>query len=151
MNSERSKDPILFFSRKEKEAIVEAIRLAEKKTSGEIRVHLERQADPDILAHARREFERLGMAKTAEKNGVLIFMGVKTKRFAVIGDQGINEKVPENFWEEIASLMIQHFKEDHFAEGLIKAITAIGSKLDEYFPYQRDDENELPDEISFSR
>jgi len=140
----------LFFSGKEKERIHAAIREAEKQTSGEIRVHLERKAKDDILAHAEREFERLGMARTEKRNGVLIFMGVKTKRFAVIGDKGINEKVPAGFWDEIVGLMAGHFREDEFAEGLSQGILKVGEKLAQFFPYQADDVNELPDEISYS-
>ncbi len=150
MKVQRSTDPFLFFSGQEKNAIVAAIREAEKKTSGEIRVHLERKADSDILAHAAREFERLGMTRTEARNGVLIFMGVKSRRFAVLGDRGIHEKVPAGFWDEIAAGMAAAFREDRFADGLAAAIRQIGGKLGQYFPYERTDLNELPDEISYS-
>jgi len=150
MKITRSKDPILFFSKKEKEQIVSAIQKAEMNTSGEIRVHLERKAGPDIMAHARQEFERLGMARTELRNGVLIFLGVKSRRFAILGDQGIHEKVSPEFWNEIVKVMASHFKEDCFSDGIITSVNRIGEKLSTYFPYQRDDINELPDEISFS-
>lgn len=150
MAIERSKDPVLFFSKKEKEAIVQAIREAEKMTSGEIRVHLERKARPDIMAHAREVFEKIGMTRTQRRNGVLIFLGVASRRFAILGDRGINEKVPPTFWDEVAEGMQQSFREDRFADGIVEAILAIGEKLKEYFPYQSSDVNELSDEISFS-
>jgi len=150
MHVERSKNPVLFFSKKEKEKIVRAIQEAEKATSGEIRVHLERQARPDILEHAKDIFIKLGMTKTKARNSVLILLGVKSRRFAIIGDHGINEKVPPQFWGDIVDTMQNAFREDRFAEGLADGILLIGQKLSHYFPYQRDDINELPDEISYS-
>ena len=150
MHIERSSEPILFFSKKEREKIVKAIGEAELKTSGEIRVHLERKAKQDIFEDAKVAFEKLGMTQTQARNGVLIFLGVKSKRFAILGDRGIHEKVPENFWHDVAKEMAEHFKRDEFAEGVIHAIRLIGEKLKNDFPYQRFDINELPDEISFS-
>ena len=150
MRVTRGRDPVLFFSKKEKAAIIEAIQKAEKNTSGEIRVHLERKADEDILAHAAKVFEKIGMTNTKERNGVLIFMGVKSKRFAIIGDRGIHEKVSRGFWQEMAEIMQNHFREDNFALGIAAAIEKAGEKLANYFPHKRDDMNELPDEISYS-
>ena len=146
----RSPEPILFFSRKEKKQITAAIREAEKRTSGEIRVHLTGRSREDILAHAKEIFEKIGMTKTGARNGVLIFLEVKSKRFAVIGDAGIHERVPEGFWDEIAQRMALHFSKNHFADGMIEGIRSTGEKLKEYFPRARDDRNELPDEISYS-
>jgi len=146
----RSGDPFLFFSDREKKQIVASIQEAEMNTSGEIRVHLERKADPDIISHAGREFERLGMTKTKDHNGILIFLGIRSKRFALLGDRGINEKVPEGFWDDIVRKMAGHFHNDEFADGISEAVLLIGERLREFFPYQRDDINELPDEISFS-
>jgi len=123
---------------------------AEKKTSAEIRVHLERKAKPDILAHAQSRFEKLGMTATQDHNGVLIFMGIRSKRFAVIGDSGIHQKVAPEFWNDIVHSMMTAFKEDRFADGIIEAIGIIGDKLSAHFPYQAGDVNELPDEISYS-
>lgn len=147
---ERSSNPMLFFSKREKGFIVSAIQEAEKRTSAEIRVHLERKAKPDIMAHAKAEFERLGMARTNDRNGVLVFMGIHSKRFAVLGDKGIYEKTDQAFWNDIIGIMSAHFKEDRFAEGIVEVIHRTGDKLREFFPYQRDDINELPDEISYS-
>jgi len=141
---------MLFFSKKEKKQIEKAIQDAEMNTSGEIRVHLERKAKADILSHAAEMFQKMGMTKTEAHNGVLFFMGVQSRRFAIIGDAGINEKVPPHFWNDIVEPMAQRFKEDEFADGLSEAILKIGEKLKEYFPYHRADINELPDEISYS-
>ena len=147
---QRSKNPALFFSKSEKERIVEAIRAAEKNTSGEIRVHLERKAREPFYHHAQEVFEKLGMTKTKERNGVLIFIGLASQRFAILGDQGIHEQVPENFWKSIAIDMQSKFKEDRFADGIVEAILTAGQKLKAYFPYQRGDVDELPDAISYS-
>jgi uncharacterized membrane protein len=146
----RDKNPILFFSKKEKTAIIQAIQSAELKTSGEIRVHLERHAREPFFEHAREIFQKLGMTKTKDRNGVLIFMGLASRRFAILGDKGIYERLPEGFWDDIADQMTQDFKKDLFADGIVKAILRVGEKLRQYFPYERDDMNELPDEISFS-
>ncbi|MBF0254755.1 MAG: TPM domain-containing protein [Candidatus Omnitrophica bacterium] len=146
----RSAEPALFFSGKEKEAIVAAIREAEKVSSAEIHVHLTRKARPDIMAHAAQLFERLGLTRTKDRNGVLIFMGVASKRFAILGDEGIHSRVGSDFWTRIAASMSACFAEDRFADGIVEAVEAAGQALAAHFPYQRDDVNELPDEISFS-
>ena len=146
----RSSEPVLFFSKKEKEKILHAIEAAEGKTSGEIRVHLERKVKDDIMAHAKEVFERMGMAKTERRNGVLIFMGVKSKRFVVIGDQGIHEQVPAGFWDEVVSEMTSCFRRDKFAEGLSRGILKIGEQLAQIFPHEVGDVNELSDGISYS-
>ena len=150
MTIKRSSHPFLFFSGKEKKEIISAIHRAEESCSAEIRVHLERKARENILEHAREHFEKLGMTHTEARNGVLIFLGVHSKRFCILGDKGINEKVPDDFWNEIVKKMAASFKEDRFAEGLCEAIEAVGRKLAEFFPHQPDDLNELPDQISFS-
>ncbi len=146
----RSFEPILFFSKKEKEQIIVAIREAEKKTSGEIRVHLAGRSREDILAHAGEIFEKIGMTKTTTRNGVLIFLEVKSRRFAVIGDAGIHERIPQGFWDEVARGMGLHFRKNHFADGIVEAVRLTGEELSRYFPRERDDFNELPDEISYS-
>jgi len=146
----RSKNPFLFFSRREKQAIVQAIREAERLTSGEIRVHLERGMKEEALAHAEEIFQRLRMTETKDRNGVLILLGLRKKQFFILGDRGIHEKVPSGFWDSIRNEMTPLFKEDRFAEGLVRGIRTVGEKLKAYFPYQRDDINELPDGISYS-
>ncbi|MDD5226274.1 MAG: TPM domain-containing protein [Candidatus Omnitrophica bacterium] len=141
--------PIFFFSGKEKKQILAAVREAEKNTSGEIRVHLEYKAREPVYGHAQKVFQRIGMTKTSARNGVLIFLATGNKKFAVLGDVGINEKVPEGFWNDVAQIMQEHFKQNKFAEGVSEAVLRIGEKLKTYFPYQVNDKNELTDDISY--
>ncbi len=139
-----------FFSKEEKEAIKAAIEQAEYNTSGEVRVHIENTCKGDVLDRAAFLFKTLGMHKTENRNGVLFFLAVKDKKFAVIGDAGINGVVEEHFWEEIKHTMAVNFKHGSFTKGLIAGIEITGKKLKKYFPYQKDDVNELSDEISFN-
>ncbi|MDR0733285.1 MAG: TPM domain-containing protein [Dysgonamonadaceae bacterium] len=140
-----------FFSDEEKERITEAIRVAEMETSGEIRVHISADACRlGVLNCAAHWFEQLKMHKTELRNGVLFFLSVKDRQFAVIGDAGINRLVPDNFWEDIKNAMSSRFKEGRFAEGLSEGIRMAGNRLKAHFPRQADDVNELPDDLSFS-
>lgn len=139
---------MLFFSRAEKQLIEDAIVTAETRTSAEIRVHLARHGAS--LEQGQRLFERLGMTATAARNGVLILLGVADRRFLVLGDRGIHERVPAHFWEEVAATMGAHFREDHFADGLVAGVTGIAVQLGHHFPRAPDDHNELPDTISYS-
>lgn len=148
MKIKRPTEPRLFFSKGEKKTIVEAIKKAEKQTSGEIRVHLERKKALDMMDHARMIFEKIGMTKTALKNGVLIYLNTKTREFTVLGDLGIHQKVGSDFWAEAVFIMEKHFSEDRFADGIGEAIIKIGEKLAVFFPRQITDHNELPDELS---
>lgn len=141
-------NPAKFFTKEEKERIVQAIKEAEKETSGEIRLHIESKCKGDPLQRAMKVFAKLKMHKTALRNGVIIYLAIDDRKFAIYGDKGINEKVPENFWEDVKEVMRQHFKENKHVEGLVKGIAMIGEKLKEFFPYQADDINELPDDIS---
>ncbi len=141
-------NPAKFFTEEEKERIVQAIKDAEKETSGEIRLHIESKCKGDPLQRAMKVFAKLKMHKTALRNGVIIYLAIDDRKFAIYGDKGINEKVPENFWEDVKEVMGQHFKENKHVEGLVKGIAMIGEKLKEFFPYQADDINELPDDIS---
>ncbi len=141
--------PAFFFSRKEKEQIFAAVQKAEKDTSGEIRVHLEYKTRGPVYGHAQKVFQRIGMIKTAQRNGVLIFLATHDKKFAVLGDVGINEKVPEGFWNDVVGIMQDHFKRGKFAEGISEAVLRIGGKLRAHFPYQAGDKNELRDGISY--
>lgn len=138
-----------FFSKKERSLIKEAIEAAELNTSGEIRVHLVNHCRGDILDCAASMFEKLNMHKTEKRNGVLFYIAVRDKKFAILGDAGINEVTPENFWEEIKTNMQGFFKEDQFAEGLVSGIVMAGDALSKYFPYHSNDKNELPNEISY--
>ena len=138
-----------FFTKEEKERIVEAIKEAEKETSGEIRLHLETGCKGDPLERAVKLFEKLKMYKTEQRNGVIIYLAVKDRKFSIYGDKGINEVVPENFWEDVKEEMRTEFVKGAFVEGVTKGILRVGEKLKEYFPYQKDDVNELSDDISF--
>lgn len=138
-----------FFTKEQKEDIRQAILDAELDTSGEVRVHIEQTCPGDVLDRSAYIFNKLGMQKTEKRNGVLFYLAIKNRRFAVIGDQGINAVVPEYYWDELKNVLLNHFREGHFTEGLIEGIAMTGSKLKKHFPYQTGDINELPDEISF--
>lgn len=140
-----------FFSKEEKQQIVEAIKTAENLTSGEIRVHIESNCKGDVLDRTAFLFSKMGMHKTELRNGVLIYLAVKDRQFSIIGDGGINAKVPDDFWNEITEQTIAKFKEGQFCEGLCLAIKLSGEKLVEYFPVADDDVNELSDDISFGK
>ncbi len=127
-----------------------AIRQAELDTSGEIRVHIETTCPGDVLERASRLFEKLDMHKTQLRNGILIYLAIRNRKFAIIGDMGINTVVPDNFWDNIESEMLNQFRDNRFTEGLIKAIEMAGSQMKKHFPYATNDINELPDEISFN-
>ncbi|RMG76204.1 MAG: TPM domain-containing protein [Bacteroidetes bacterium] len=142
---------IRFFNKQEEASIIEAIREAECVTSGEIRVHLEKKLKGDVLQTATRVFHELGMDATEQRNGVLIFLAPHYKKFAIIGDKGINEKVPPGFWEDIRNVMQKYFREGNFVEGIRQGVRMVGEKLQAFFPYQSDDINELPDDISYSQ
>jgi len=138
-----------FFTKEQKEDIRQAILNAELDTSGEIRVHIELTCSGDVMDRAAYIFEKLGMQKTERRNGVLFYLALKNRRFAVIGDKGINAVVPDSFWDDLKILLLNHLREGKFTEGLIEGITMVGTKLKKHFPYQTGDINELPDEISF--
>jgi uncharacterized membrane protein len=137
-----------FFSDAEKKSIEQAIIDAEAMTSGEIRVHIEAKCSLDPLKRATEVFYKLGMDKTTQANGVLIYIAHEDKKFAIAGDRGINSVVPENFWEDIKYRMREHFKKGEFFKGTVLAIGEVGEHLKKYFPHQRDQKNELPNEIS---
>ncbi|SOD96370.1 TPM domain-containing protein [Spirosoma fluviale] len=138
------------FTQDEQQRIVEAIRQAEKATSGEIRVHVEPHcAHADPVQRAIEVFAQLGMHQTKEQNGVLFYLAHTDRKFAILGDKGINAKVPDNFWESTKELLRSHFKAGHYAEGLSLGIERAGQQLKQYFPYASDDVNELADDISF--
>jgi uncharacterized membrane protein len=137
------------FSKEEKDKIVQAIKTAENLTSGEIQVHLENHCKMDVMDRAAEIFAILKMHKTKLRNGVLFYMAIKDHKFAILGDEGINEIVPKNFWDEIKETMMLHFSQEHIIDGLVQGITMAGETLKQNFPILDDDENELPDEISF--
>jgi uncharacterized membrane protein len=128
--------------------VVAAIQAAERRTSGEIRVVVSQAKTDDPITLAREEFERLGMTRTAARNGVLILLAPATRRFAVIGDQGVHEKCGDAFWTELADAMSGHFQRGDFTAGLTYGINQAGELLAHHFPRSPDDRNELPDDVT---
>ncbi|MDI3527951.1 MAG: hypothetical protein PWR03_2135 [Tenuifilum sp.] len=150
-SNKKAMKPKDFFSENQKKQIVSAIEEAEKNTSGEIRVHVEWECKLDNpLDRAAQIFAMLKMHKTKLRNGVLFYLSLNDHKFAILGDAGINSKVPENFWDNIKEAMLAEFKEDRLAEGLVKGIKMAGEQLSTHFPYNaKTDINELSDDISF--
>lgn len=140
---------IKFFTPEEEQRIISAIQQAELGTSGEIRLHLEKQFEGAVLDEAARVFKKLKMHETEARNGVLFFISPAQKSFAILGDEGIDAVVPPDFWKDERDLMQAHFREGAFCEGICKAIELVGEKLKIHFPVKPDDINELPDEISY--
>jgi len=138
-----------FITLADQELIVKSIESAEMNTSGEIRVHIESSCKSDPIERAVYIFNKLKMFKTKERNGVLIYIAFKSRKFAIIGDTGINAKVPENFWDEVKEKLLNYFALGDIVSGLTLAIYMSGEKLKEYFPYQKDDINEQSNESSF--
>lgn len=137
------------FSDAQRELIQQKVVEAELDTSGEIRVHIENHCKGDVFHRGVELFQKLHMHETQLRNGVLFYLAVKDKKFAIIGDKGIDQKVPADFWDSIKNEMSQRFKEGNFTEGLCSAIEKAGKQLKDHFPYHLDDKNELSDEISF--
>lgn len=137
------------FTEQQKNAMVKAVQQAEKNTSGEIRIHFENHCKKDVLDRASEVFAELKMHKTKQRNGVLIYIALEDKKLAILGDAGINAKVPEDFWDGVKNKMVEKFKQNQICEGVCQAAIEAGLQLKQYFPYQKDDINELPDEISF--
>ncbi len=137
-----------FLTTQEEEEIVEAIRIAERYTSGEIRVHIEQNCDIDVYERALEVFHILKMDNTKQQNGVLIYVAVDNKSFVIIGDQGINNIVGENFWNSTRDTIASHFKSGHFQQGLVKGIKEAGKVLSQHFPWEHGDKDELDNTIS---
>ena len=138
----------VFLTKEEEQEIVEAIRLAEKETSGEIRIHIEKTTSKDHFDRALEVFHLLEMDQTELKNGVLIYLAVEDKKFVICGDKGINELVEADFWDTTKNSMANHFKNSNFKQGLVEGITKAGIQLQKYFPFKEGDINELSNEIS---
>lgn len=137
-----------FLASLDQQRIVDAIATAEKMTSGEIRVHIQPRAQGDIRANAERTFERLGMTKTALRNGVLLFIACEEQRFVILGDKGIDEKVPAGFWDEIAAKLTIRFQSGEFTDGIVEAIHSAGEELRHDFPRAQADVDELTNTIN---
>ena len=140
----------VFLNPDQESKVVEAIQEAERNTSEEIRVHIEAHSDMDPMDRAKAVFAQLEMHKTEARNGVLFYVGVQDHSFVILGDQGIDQKVDDDFWESTKDLVLSNFKNGDFDKGLIEGILEAGKQLKAYFPFQSDDENELSDEISKS-
>jgi len=140
-----------FLTAKQEQRVVEAIQEAEKKTSGEIRVHIEDHCEDEPLMRAARIFHELGMDQTEQQNGVLIFIASDDKKAAVYAGKGIHKQVEEGFWNDVLKILIDHFKGQAFVEGIEQAIAKVADKLVELFPHERGDVNELSNEISYNK
>lgn len=138
-----------FLSSDQKALIKQAIVQAEKATSGEIKVHIEEHCEGNVLDRATQVFGRLGLHKTRMRNGVLIYLAYLDRKFAILGDSGINAVVPNNFWDNIKVHMQTRFRGGRYAEGLVEGISMAADQLKRHFPFLSSDKNELSDEISF--
>ena len=138
----------VFLSKEDEQEIVLAIVEAEKNTSGEVRVHIEKHSNKTPLERAQEVFFELKMEATKDRNGVLFYVCVADKKFAIIGDEGIDKVVESDFWDCTKDIVISNFKEANFKNGLVEGILRAGERLKKYFPYQSDDQNELSNEIS---
>ena len=136
-----------FFSKLDSDRIVEAIAEAEKKSSGQVRVHVTHRKPENLEQRAERRFERLGMTRTAHRNGVLIYIAPKLRRFRILGDTGVHEKCGDEFWKETAAEMEELFRRGEFTEGVVKGVQKAGDLLALHFPHSASDVNELPDQI----
>lgn len=142
-----------FFSEEEKQQLVAAIQQAEKQTSGEVRIYVEsrcRFVDP--VDRAKELFFQLGMDKTKERNGTLVYIAFEDHQLAILGDAGIHQKVGQKYWEEEVAKMIREFRNEHIIDGICQVVSDIGAALQQHFPYNSEtDKNELPDDIVFGK
>jgi uncharacterized membrane protein len=137
-----------FLSKLEHDRIIQAIREAESKTSGEIRVLIQRgKLNSDPLVAAQMKFHRLGMHKTREHNAVLIFVAPRVHKLAVVGDNAIHQKCGDEFWQRVAETMRSHFQNEKFSDALVEAVKEVGTVLARHFPKTCEDRNELPDDV----
>lgn len=143
----------IFFSHTEQEQILETIRWAEQRTSGEVRLFVESRCRfVDAIDRAAELFFNLQMDATTDRNGVLLYVAVKDHQVAVFGDEGIHQKVGAQYWQVEVAKMLRHFREQHLVDGIVECIRDIGDALHQFFPYDKDtDKNELPDDIIFGR
>jgi uncharacterized membrane protein len=138
----------LFLSESDEQEVIKAIQKAELNTSGEIRIHIEEKATKDVYERALDVFNELNMHQTEQRNGVLIYVATEDKKFAICGDKGINEVVADDFWDSTRDSVAEHFKKGNFKNGIVAGILSAGIQLNQFFPWQTDDENELSNEIS---
>jgi len=140
-----------FLPKLDRDRVRDAIAAAEKRTSGEIRIHLDDHIEDDVLDHAAFVFEELNMHRTKDRNGVLIYLSVADRKVAVLGDAGINACVPANFWNDVVAVLKLHLVAGRHAEGLCEAANMVGEKLRTFFPLKADDKDELSNDISYGR
>ncbi len=142
-----------YFSAEEKERILAAIKLAEQRTSGEVRLFIESKCKyVNPVDRAKEIFFELQMDKTIDRNGTLIYIAMKDRQAAVYGDEGIHQRVGQKYWEDEINKMLLNFKEQHIVDGICLCIEDIGDALHKHFPYDREtDKNELPDDIVFGK
>jgi len=137
------------FNEEEQQRIRAAIEDAERHTSGQIRVCIEKTCSENVLDRAAKYFHKLDMHKTKHRNGVLVYLATVDRKFAIIGDAGINKVVPPDFWDSTKEDMLQHFKLGDLVEGITTGLAIAGEHLQKFFPHNADDNNELPDDIAF--
>ena len=141
-----------FLTDAEEQRVTEAIGAAEQKTSGEIRVYMESRCSYlDPVDRAKELFYQLNMQQTEQGNGVLLYLAIKDHQLAIYGGQGIHEKVGTEFWNKEGRQILSEFKAHHYADGIVHVISDIGTSLQTYFPYDKQDKNELPNEIVFGK
>lgn len=138
-----------FFNSQEQRVVIDAIVQAELKTSGEIRVHMENFSFGNELKSAERIFKKLNMHKTLERNGVLIYIATLSRKIAVVGDEGIHQKLGNEFWQALVAKLVSQFKANKKAEALAECILECGEQLGKFFPRSNDDTNELSNTISY--
>ncbi len=139
-----------FFTKDDEKLILSAVQEAESHTSGEIRVRVEKETGKNPMATARKAFDHLGMRNAKLRNGVLFILFIENRKFVILGDDGINEKVPDGFWNKVKDIALDHFRKNLFAKGLAEGIKLAGEQLSTFFPYQKGDINELPNAISYA-
>jgi uncharacterized membrane protein len=142
-------NPRNLFSDNEKNILIQAIKEAENRSSAEIRIHIENHCRGAVLDRATEVFQQLEMDKTVLRNGVLIYLAIKDRQVAIIGDQGINAFVEKDFWQQCYNVMVDHFTQNDFVGGIKAAIESFRDDLGKLFPHQPDDVNELNDDISW--
>lgn len=138
-------------SKDDESLIIEAIKAAEHRTSGEIRVHIEDECEGEALDRAKAVFAELKMHKTDQRNGALIYVALDDRKLAIFGDVAIHDHVGQDFWNDARDRMIQEFRKGKYAEGIAQGVKMVGEKLRTHFPWQSDDKNELSDEISYRK
>ncbi|MCR9264110.1 MAG: TPM domain-containing protein [Flavobacteriaceae bacterium] len=137
-----------FLTAEEEQEIIDAIVVAEKNTSGEVRVHIEATSKIDHFSRAQQLFHFLKMDNTKDGNGVLIYVAVDDKKFVIYGDKGIDRAVPKGFWDSTKDAMASHFKNGNFKQGIVEGVLMAGKELEAHFPWDHNDTNELSDAIS---